>query len=1574
MLWTLLAVVILVIAVPVALYIPAVQDFARKIAVEKVEASTGMKISIDYLRLKFPLKLSLEGVGVVEASGDTMATVGRLGLNVRLLPLLKGDVEIGRAEGDSIFYQMGNRDSVMWLRALVRRFELDASGLELKNNRIEVDRAFLDGGDVSLRMLPDTTTVPEDTVKSAPWFIHARDIELRDLTYRMEMLPTIDSLGAYIQSARLTEGTVDMARYRIHARDLAVDSVSAVYLTPTAAYLKAHPAPETPPSKPTPENEQWTVTADHLLLTGREATYAVRGARPLPGLDMSYLQARDIYIEVDSFYNKLTTVRVPLRRLAAVERCGLPIEGSGLFEMDSTIMKATGFDVSTALSSLQLTGSMGVGDIMTDPSLPLMLKANATISPADVITAMPSMRPMLKALPAGDLTIVADIEGTPSRLDVRAVDVRHPRLLTLKASGTVFNLLDPKRLGGDVSLDGSLRNANALKPTLLQARLAKMVNIPDITLKGDIKYRPEQITANLKGHTGGGDLLLDGRWNGRAESYDARLNLRDFPVDHFLPTMGVGDVTASLSATGHGYNPLKPSTRMDVKADLAHVSYQKADYRDILLTATVADGEATGNLNSANPGADLTVDFTAEIDGDEVALDLDGDVRDLDLRRLNLMTDTMGGSLALTGRGVYNTRTGAFSLDADVDDLRWEMPGYHLETPRVTAAFVSNDSVLSGRVENGDLFVNLYGNMPLETFMKRVMAATDTVMRQVDRRRIDVNEISRALPGFTLSGSVGNENLAAELLGPDMKFRNATFDFRNDSVLTARARVLQFQTGSTRLDTIAFTANQRDSLLRYKVYVNNRPGTFDDFAYVSLDGFVGQDKMMALFRQKNIQGENGFWLGFRVDVADSVARLKFVPYKPTIAYQQWAVNEDNFVSYNFASRHIDANLALENNKSYVKLFTNHVAGDTTHSQEDITLQLQQIRLQDWLSISPFAPPVKGDLSADMKFRWNAHDITGHGLVSLADLFYGRERVGDFDVDLDIMRQNDGFLRADASLMVDSVKTITASGYLNDTTRTSPFLLDFKMIRFPLAVVNPFLPQGTAKLSGMLNGEMDITGEMTSPIFNGYLDFDTTAVTVTMLGTDFRFSETKIPVDSNIIKFNDFNIMGCNKNPLVINGEVDARKFSDIKLDLSMKARDMQIVDSKRPRSGADAYGKAFVDLDATARGSLSLMVVNADLKLLSGTNVTYRIPTFANSLTSKANEGMVRFVSFNDTTQVAQADSIAPSAMALYLDANLAVEEGSTVAVEFSGGKAQIQPSGQLAYTMTPMATDGRVTGRLNLNGGYVKYNPPFMSEKDFKFQEGSYVAFNGDMLNPTLNVHAVDEMKANVTQEGQNSRLVNFDVLLSITQTLENMNVAFDLQTNDDITVQNELASMSAEQRANQAMNLLLYNVYTGANTKATANLSGNPLYSFLTSQVNNWVANNIRGVDLSFGIDQYDKTYDGSTSTATSYSYKVSKSLFNDRFKIIVGGNYSTDADADENFSQNLINDISFEYMLNKNGSMYVRIFRHTGFESILEGEVTQTGFGFVLKRKLRSLRDIFGVRRKQPVTQPAPTDEKK
>ncbi len=414
--------------------------------------------------------------------------------------------------------------------------------------------------------------------------------------------------------------------------------------------------------------------------------------------------------------------------------------------------------------------------------------------------------------------------------------------------------------------------------------------------------------------------------------------------------------------------------------------------------------------------------------------------------------------------------------------------------------------------------------------------------------------------------------------------------------------------------------------------------------------------------------------------------------------------------------------------------------------------------------------------------------------------------------------------------------------------------------------------------------------------------------------------------------------------------------SDVKVDLALAASNTQLVGSKR-KKGQDVYGKAYIDLDAKVKGSMARFLdVQAALKILPGTNVTYVIPDVQSAIASRSNAEMVKFVNFADTAAVAAADTLTRQGMALNLNASLEISQGSTIAVDLSAdgkNRAQVQASGRVNYSLDYLG-DERVTGRIDLNQGFVRYSmPPILSEKLFNFRQGSFVVFNGQMLNPTLNLNAYDEIKANVNTDG-NSRMVTFDVGLSVTGTLENMNVAFDLSTNDDLTVQNELQSMSPDQRANQAMNLLLYGSYTGPGT--TASTMGNPLYSFLESQLNNIASSAIKGVDISFGIDQLDRTRDGVNSTAMSYSYRVSKSLFDDRFKIVVGGNYTTDADADENFAQNLIADISFEYMLNKTGTMYVKLFRHTGYESILEGEITQTGVGFVYKKKLRSLKDLF------------------
>ena len=89
----LLVVLVVLILVPALLYIPAVQDFVRKRAVGYASRALGMDLSVERLRLSFPLRLSVDNTLLVDKA-DTLLSCGRLSLDVALWPLVRKEVVI----------------------------------------------------------------------------------------------------------------------------------------------------------------------------------------------------------------------------------------------------------------------------------------------------------------------------------------------------------------------------------------------------------------------------------------------------------------------------------------------------------------------------------------------------------------------------------------------------------------------------------------------------------------------------------------------------------------------------------------------------------------------------------------------------------------------------------------------------------------------------------------------------------------------------------------------------------------------------------------------------------------------------------------------------------------------------------------------------------------------------------------------------------------------------------------------------------------------------------------------------------------------------------------------------------------------------------------------------------------------------------------------------------------------------------------------------------------------------------------------------------------------------------------
>lgn len=193
-------VLIVLLLIPALLYVPFIQTKIKDISLKEVSKSLGWQIELDYFRLRWPLVVDLEGLRVIEAPGDTMINAGKGHVDVALLPLLGLDIK-GEATLENVRYQLGTPDSAMYLVAKIEDFKLEPSSYNLRTQNIDVSRATLDGGDVVLLFNEnDTTATPVDTAASATsMFIKADDILLRNISYRMSMLPVIDSLGAFVQ-------------------------------------------------------------------------------------------------------------------------------------------------------------------------------------------------------------------------------------------------------------------------------------------------------------------------------------------------------------------------------------------------------------------------------------------------------------------------------------------------------------------------------------------------------------------------------------------------------------------------------------------------------------------------------------------------------------------------------------------------------------------------------------------------------------------------------------------------------------------------------------------------------------------------------------------------------------------------------------------------------------------------------------------------------------------------------------------------------------------------------------------------------------------------------------------------------------------------------------------------------------------------------------------------------------------------------------------------------------------------------------------------------------------------------
>ena len=339
-----------------------------------------------------------------------------------------------------------------------------------------------------------------------------------------------------------------------------------------------------------------------------------------------------------------------------------------------------------------------------------------------------------------------------------------------------------------------------------------------------------------------------------------------------------------------------------------------------------------------------------------------------------------------------------------------------------------------------------------------------------------------------------------------------------------------------------------------------------------------------------------------------------MPRQPVVAYRQWNINDDNYVRMDLGHNRLEADITLESDSSLITLRTDPLQEE---GKQNILANIKNVRIEEWTNMIPSLKEMSGVLDADMELSYDGRNLEGVGDLALSSFTYNGSKLGDMKMNTNLtIDPSTSSTQLNAQLNIDGSNVAVAYGSLNDSTSTNPLNLALTLDRFPLRKVSAFIPGHMVMLTGNANGTMNVTGTMDNPIVNGYLVGDSAFVRLPRYGSSLRLCDDKIKVIDNTIDFVNYKIYGLNDQPAYLNGVVDFKAIDNMNMDLNIKGKNIQFFGSEQ-KPYSEIFGKGFIDIDGKLKMKNNVTSINADAKLLSGSDITYvmqdEITTIANN-------------------------------------------------------------------------------------------------------------------------------------------------------------------------------------------------------------------------------------------------------------------------------------------------------------------------------------------------------------------------
>ena len=1541
-LWLIASPFLLFLLACILLYLPPVQRFAVNKASAIASESTGLDITVGRLDLRFPLDLLVTDLRAVEpASKDTLLAVDRLKVELRFWKLLKKEIEIEEVSIKGATVDTRDFFDEMGIKGYLGELFLESHGVVFSPETARIDEFSVKNTDLSLTLnLPESAdTTASDTLY---WKLILEKIAFENVALELKMPQDSLFLRTNLPKVALKDGLVDLYQSSYFVKSFTIDDAAL-------AYDLGMEASQLPP--------------DSLA----------KGFHPM------HLSFQGVGLQVDSVYYCGRDIRASVNRFGWKERSGLELVSTeGRVVADNQQIDIPYLKLKTTDSSFDLQAKIGWDVLELKKTGLLSARMLAEIGKNDMVKTIGEMDPeFVKTYPSEPLRMQVDAKGDLNKIQLRTLSAELPEAFKLSAGGDLVHLMDSVRRGGEINL-----KAEAMDMRFLQTLSEGSVALPrgtslegNFTMAGvkmgaDLLLRQPQAKAltlvDSTQITVHNDTLsiadefqmkraarLYAQYDLSKDAYLADLVVNDLDMHQFLPKDSLFDVAMHLHADGEGLDFFAPETYFNVKGTvdkLHYTTYRLAGYD---LSATLEKHQLNAMLKARNSAMEVDARLDGKLKRNDVAAHLQVQIPKLDWQSMQLaeapVRSTHRLDISLVSDLLYK-----YVIDATLTDTSVKAPKKSYRTKDLYVGFATSSDSTRAYMRAGDLDMNFEAKGYVEALLGQVDMLTTRMNEQWTSKTVIQDELKSLLPSMCFKVVSGKDNPICNLLDMNGIRYNRLFmdiDTSPEEGLNGEAYIYGMATDSLTLDTISVDLKHGDDGLDFLTEVISTAKPKQEAFEVNLDGNIGNGNAQLLLQYLNARKEKGIYLGVNAALGRRGIRMRLFPEEPVLVYRPFKLNERNYIYLADRGRIYGNVRLMDEQGTGISFYTNR---EDTIADQEMTVELSRINLQQFRKVLPYLPQMDGWLGG------SAHYVDSQGQMMLSadvhvdDFVYEGSQMGNWEMSGVYLPGDNNDHHVDGFVTHNGREITYLNGiYQADAFGHEDITGDLELSHFPLSVINPFIPDKMVEFTGDIDGTLSMTGNPMKPVLNGGLKLDSVNMIMPDLSIGLRFDDKQVMMTDSKMVFDKFNIYTKGNTPFAVNGTVDFSDLEKMWVDLRMKTNDYELMNAPKNRK-ATMYGKIYVDVDATLNGPVDELKMRGNMNVLGKTDFTYVLKDSPLMVDDRLGS-MVTFVNFNDTVTVEEEKTTVPLtgmdiAMTVHIDQ--AVQAHVDLTADGSN-YMEVEGGGDLAFQYTPQG-DMLLNGRYSLISGELKYEIPIIPLKTFNIQQGSYLNWTGNMMNPEMNIKATERIRANVGSDGEPSRMVSFDVGIALTERLENLGLAFTLEAPEDASVQEQLNTMSAEERGKLAVTMLVTGMYMAEGNSTGGFNMNNALNSFLQSQISNVVG---QSMDVSLGMESVDDIGGGKS---TDYNFQFAKRFWNNRFRIVIGGSVSTGSTTQKD--ETFIDNVTIEYRLDDSGTRYVKLFHDKNYESILEGEVTETGLGVVLRKKVTKLGELFIFKKKK------------